>query len=75
MTKIKEWFAYASGLIILILSALLFRKSKKLDQAESELVQEKSNEVIRENEKERISARDDAERLADEYEKLRGDDR
>lgn len=73
--KVKDGIAYVLGLAILVLSALLFRKGRQNEALESELAREKANDAIKQNEADRQAAREHADALVDEYEKLRGDDR
>lgn len=69
--KLKSYASYLFGLAILVLSAMLFRKSKQLDETKSELAANLAKGAIRENEAERQMARDNANALVDEYERLK----
>lgn len=74
MGKVKEYLGYISGLAILVLSALLFRQTRKIEQVESELAGEKSNTEIKLNDQAREAAKQHADNLVDEYERLKRDD-
>ncbi len=73
--KIKSYLNYVLSLAVVILGYLAFNRNRKLQQAESELAQEKSTNAIKDNEEARLAARAHADELVDEYEKLRGNDR
>jgi hypothetical protein len=75
MNKIKEYANYVLGLLLLIVSALFFRKKMQNEELQSELSKEKTNAEIKDNESDRLAAKQHADALVDEYEKLRGDDR
>lgn len=74
MEKIKNAVSYIGGLVILVLAALLFRQKKVADNLESELTQEKTTTEITLNEQARDNARDIADKLLDNYEKLKRSD-
>lgn len=75
LEKIKQYSSYALGLAVLLVSALLFRKSKQLDNTESQLAHEKTTTEITLNDEVRKAAAANADALLDEYHKLRGDNR
>ncbi len=72
--KLKSYLSYASGLAILVLSALLFRKSRKLEATESELAHEKTTTEIKLNDQAREAAKSTADELLANYERLKRDD-
>jgi hypothetical protein len=71
MEKLKAWMGYISGLVVLVLSALLFRQKRKTEETESELVHEKTTTEIRLNDQAREAAKANADNLVDEYERSR----
>lgn len=73
--KLKSYLSYIFGLAILVLSTLLFRKSRQEEQTKSELASALTNTEIKLNDVARENARDNADKLVDDYHKLRGDDR
>lgn len=75
LEKIKSAASYIYTLGILVLSALLFRKSRQLDATQSELAHEQNTTEIKLNDQAREAAAAHADELVDEYNKLRGDDR
>ena len=74
ISKIKEYLVIAAGLVIAVLSALLFASKRKTENLESELAHEKVDNNIRSNENERKIARDNADALVSEYERLKRDE-
>ena len=75
METIKKYAGIIGAAVIAILSALLFRKSRQLDNTQSELAHEQHSTEIKLNDQAREAARANADALVDEYHKLRGDDR
>jgi hypothetical protein len=71
--KIKAYASYLYGLVILILGALYFGQKRKTESAESELASEKAQGAIRENEQDRQAAREHANDLVNEYERLKNE--
>lgn len=67
--KLKSYSSYALGLAILVLSALLFRKSRQLDSTQSELSHEKTTTEIKLNDQAREAAKQSADSLVDDYER------
>lgn len=74
LEKLKSYLSYASGLVILVLSALLFRKSRQQDATQAELAHEKTTTEIKLNDQAREAARANADDLVAEYERLKRDD-
>lgn len=71
LDKIKAYLSYASGLTILVLSALLFRKSHQQDATQSELAHEKTTTEIKLNDEAREAAHANADELLANYERLK----
>lgn len=69
--KVKDGISYLLGLAILILTALLLRKSRQNENLESELSKEKANDAIKENERDRLAAKEHADQLVRNYEELK----
>lgn len=72
--KLKSYLSYASGLAILVLSALLFRQRRVADKLQSELAHEQNTTEIKLNDQAREAARANADDLVAEYERLKRDD-
>lgn len=73
METIKKYASLLYGLIIVILGGILLNRNRKLQSAESELAKEKSGNEIRGNDNDRKIAKDVADDLLAEYERIRGD--
>lgn len=73
LNKIKSASRYVLGLLVLILSALLFRKSRQQDATQSELTHEKNSTETKLNDQAREAARSNANDLVTEYERLKRD--
>jgi hypothetical protein len=73
LEKIKQWGATALGIITLILGGLLMSQRRKTAQVESQLEGAKANTEIKLNDQAREAAAANADKLVDEYHKLRGD--
>lgn len=69
--KLKSYLGYLSGLAVLVLSALLFRKSRQLETTQSELASEKSTTEIKLNDQAREAAKEHADNLVNDYESAR----
>lgn len=69
--KIKSYAAAIAAVVIAVLSALLFRKSRQLDTTESELRHEQATTEIKLNDQATDAARTHADALVDDYEKSR----
>lgn len=74
IAKIKSYASYILSLAVLILSALFYAQKRKTENAQSELAHEKSSTEIKWNEKDRQAARDHANDLLDNYERLERDE-
>lgn len=71
--KLKSYAAAIAAVVIAVLSALLFRKSRQLDATQSELAHEQNTTEIKLNDQAREAARANADDLVAEYERLRRD--
>lgn len=67
--KIKSYINAILGFAIVILGALLFNRNRKLQQAESELANEKAKEAVHDNDRDREAARQEADALVIDYER------
>lgn len=74
LEKLKSYAAAIAAVVIAVLSALLFRQKRQTRSLESALITEKADNVIKENERDRQIARDNADQLVAEYERLKRDD-
>lgn len=74
IAKLKSAFTYILGFITLILGALFYAQKRKTESVESELASEKAQGAIRENEQDRQAAREHANDLVNEYERLKRDE-
>ena len=72
--KIKRILNALVGPVIIILGYFLYNRNRELQRAESELIKEKANAEIKANEAERQMARDNANDLVEQYERLKRDD-
>lgn len=71
MEKIKQWLSYASGLAVLVLSALLFRKSRQQEATQSELANAVAKNATQENDNDRAIAKTHADDLVKSYDELK----
>ncbi len=69
--KVKSVLSYILGVVVLILSGVLFSRNRKLERAESDLASAKSKGEIDSNEKDRQTAKSTANDLVAEYERLK----
>ena len=69
--KIKLYAGYILGLATLVLSALLFRQSRKTEGAEAELAKAVTKNLTQENDHDREIAKTEADSLVDSYERLK----
>lgn len=73
LEKIKSYLSYASGLAILVLSALFFSQKRKTERVESELASAITKTEISLNDQATEAARTHADRLVEDYEKSKRD--
>jgi hypothetical protein len=71
LEKLKSYFNYIFGGLVIILGALLFNRNRKLQQTESELAKAVADKEISTNEQARQDARATADDLVSAYEKLK----
>lgn len=74
LDKLKQYGTTILGFIVVVLGGILFNRNRKLQKVESELSQEKTTTEISLNEQAREAAKDNADALVDEYERLKRDD-
>lgn len=74
LEKIKSYAAAIAAVVIAVLSALLFRKSRQFDATQSELAHEKTTTEIKLNDHAREAARANADDLVAEYERSKRPD-
>lgn len=74
LEKIKAYLGYVSGIAILVLSSLLFRKSRQQDATQSKLVHEQNTTEIKLNDQAREAAKSSADELLANYERLKRDE-
>lgn len=71
METIKKYVGIFGAAVIAILGALLYRKDKQLDTAESQVASEKTTTEITLNDEARKAAKQTADDLLTAYEKMK----